>query len=135
MTVALIVFVLIAAFSDVKTKRIPNWITIPGFAFGLILQCWYGGWHGGIASITGAMVGFGIFIVLYLFAHMGAGDVKLFSAVGAFVGPQTLIIIFVLTALLGGVAALALAAARGRLRQTIERTATLVSGARIEADV
>lgn len=57
---------------------------------------------------------------------MGAGDVKLFSAVGAFAGPQALILVFIFTGLLGGIAALVLAASRRRLRQTLERTGALL---------
>ena len=64
---------------------------------------------------------------------MGAGDVKLFSAVGALTGPQSLIIVFVFTGLLGGIAAIALSIARGRLRETLERTGSLMLGVRTAA--
>jgi len=57
---------------------------------------------------------------------MGAGDVKLFSAVGALTGPQALILVFVFTGLLGGIAAAALAAFHGRLRETLKKTGELL---------
>jgi prepilin peptidase CpaA len=53
---------------------------------------------------------------------MGAGDVKLFGAVGAFAGPQALVPVFIFTGLLGGIAGIGLALYRGRLQQTIEST-------------
>ena len=70
----------------------------------------------------------GSFLVLYIAAGMGAGDVKLFTAVGAFMGPQRLLVVFVLTAILGGMAGLALAASRGRLRSTLAQTGALLLG-------
>ena len=124
--VALIVLVTAAAWSDLRSRRIPNWITAPGAILGFGLQVWYFGFHGALASLGGAGLGLGIFIVLYMAAGMGAGDVKLFSAVGALVGPQALIPMFVFTALLGGIAAVAMAAWRGRLRKTLQKTAELL---------
>src|SRR5439155_22903660 len=84
----------------------------------------------GLSSLAGAALGFGIFIVLYIAGGMGAGDVKLFSAVGALVGPQQVIMVFIFTGLIGGIAALALAVARGRLRETLAKASGLAVGIR-----
>src|SRR5438876_7924553 len=124
--IALVALVTAAAWSDFRTRRIPNWITMPGAALGFVLQTWYGGIHGALASLTGAGLGLGVFIALYIAGGMGAGDVKLFSAVGALTGPQALILVFVFTGLLGGIAAAALAAFRGRLRETLKKTGELL---------
>ena len=120
--IVLVGMVIAAAWSDLRTRRIPNWIPVSGAVVGFALQAYYGGLGGGLASLAGAGMGLGIFIALYMAGGMGAGDVKLFSAVGALVGPQTLILVFVFTGLLGGIAAVALAASRGRLRETLEKT-------------
>src|SRR5213595_408614 len=128
MQLSLIVIVGTAAWCDVRTRHIPNWLTAPAAVLGLVTQSWVNGWRGALTSISGAALAFGIFILLYLFAGMGAGDVKLFAAVGAFVGPQTVPVLFVLTALLGGVAGIVLAASRGRLQQTL-------TGESLNADV
>src|SRR6266566_2834744 len=111
--IALVAVVTAAAWSDFRTRRIPNWITVPGAALGFAMQAFYGGLHGALASLTGAGLGLGVFIALYIAGGMGAGDVKLFSAVGALTGPQALILVFVFTGLLGGIAAAALAASAG----------------------
>ena len=124
--ISLIALVTAAAWSDLRTTRIPNWITVPGALLGFALQAWYGGLHGVLASLAGAGLGLGIFIALYIAGGMGAGDVKLFSAVGALVGPQALIVVFVFTGLLGGITAAGLAASRGRLRETLVRTGGLL---------
>ena len=103
--ITLIALLLIAAWSDIHTRRIPNSITVPGAAAGLVLNSFYGGFHGTVQSLAGAALGLTIFLALYSTGGMGAGDVKLFGAVGAFTGPQTLVLVFVFTGLLGGVAA------------------------------
>lgn len=123
---ALAAVVIAAAASDLKTGRIPNWITVPGAALGLALHAYHGGIQGAILSLAGAALGLGIFLVLYLAGGMGAGDAKLFGAVGAIVGPQALVWVFIFTGLLGGIAAVALATARGRLRQTLAQTGHLM---------
>ena len=131
--IVLVILVAVAAFSDLRTRRIPNWLTVPGAALGIVLHVWSGGIWGGALSLAGAALGLSIFIALYMLCGMGAGDVKLFGAVGAFTGPQSLIIVFVFTGLVGGVAAIALAVSRGRLRETLERTGSLMLGGRAAA--
>lgn len=123
---ALTILVIAAAGTDLRIRRIPNWITVPGAAVGFALQAYSGGLRGALSSLAGAGLGLAIFITLYVAGGMGAGDVKLFGAVGALTGPEPLVLIFVLTGLLGGIAAAVLAASRGRLRATLERTGELL---------
>src|SRR5437868_2208960 len=105
--IALVVVVFVAGWCDLRTRHIPNWITAPGAAIGLVLQIGFGGFRGLAESLAGLVIGLAIFMVLHLVGRMGAGDVKLFSAVGALTGPRILATVFIFTALLGGVAALA----------------------------
>src|SRR5437667_8450688 len=123
--IVVIALVLIAAWSDIRTRRIPNSITVSGAVAGLVLNSFYGDIHGTVQSLAGAALGVTIFLALYSTGGMGAGDVKLFGAVGAFVGPQALVLVFVFTGLLGGIAGVGLALYRGRLRQTLDRTREL----------
>ena len=123
--ITLILLVSAAAWSDLRTRHIPNWITVSGGAAGVALHIMYGGISGTMQSLAGAVLGLAIFLGLYAAGGMGAGDVKLFGAVGAFAGPHGLILIFVLTGLLGGIAGIGLALYRGRLQQTLERTREL----------
>ncbi len=126
--IVLIILVIAAAFSDLRTRRIPNWLTAPGAALGIALQIWYGGVEGAVLSLSGAALGFIAFMFLYIAGGMGAGDVKLFAAVGAFAGPRMLVVIFICTGLLGGIAAIVISLSRGRLEQTLERTRELLAG-------
>jgi len=128
MMMGLIVLVSLAAWSDLRTRRIPNSITVTGAAAGLLSHAFYHGVSGAVQSLAGAGLGLAIFLVFYVAGGMGAGDVKLFGAVGAFAGPQAVVVVFVFTALLGGVAALALALWHGRVRQTLVRMGEMLIG-------
>jgi len=125
MEIVLIAMVAAAAWTDLRARRIPNWIPVSGALIGVVF--------GGLSSLAGAALGFGIFFVLYIAGGMGAGDVKLFSAVGALVGPQPLIVVFILTGLIGGIAALAVSVSRGRLRETLGKASALAVGIRTVA--
>jgi len=125
MEIVLIAMVAAAAWTDLRTRRIPNWIPVSGALIGVIF--------GGLPSLAAAALGFGIFIILYIAGGMGAGDVKLFSAVGALVGPQALLVVFIFTGLIGGIAAIALSVSRGQLRETLAKASVLAVGVRTVA--
>jgi prepilin peptidase CpaA len=125
---ALIALVSGAAWSDFRTRHIPNWITVSGALTGLALQTLSAGLHGTLTSVAGTVLGVGVFLGLFIAGGLGAGDVKLFGAVGALVGPGALVFVFVFTGLLGGVAAILLAVYRGRLRETLDSTSRLLRG-------
>jgi prepilin peptidase CpaA len=103
---AVAAFTLTAAVWDFRTKRIPNWLTVPSFLAALVYHgvvgAMQGGWSGFgsalLTAIAGFGVGFGILLVLWLIGGGGAGDVKLMGALGAWMGPwNTLIVFFVST--------------------------------------
>jgi prepilin peptidase CpaA len=71
-----------------------------------------------------------IYFPLYLLRGMGAGDVKLMAAVGAIAGPLNWLGIMVLTALFGGVAAIVLVTAKGRVHKTFENIRMILLSAR-----
>jgi prepilin peptidase CpaA len=118
--VLLIVVVLVAAFFDIRQHRIPNWLTLPGTLLGIALNGFLFETSGLWYSFKGMGLAFAVYFILYLLRGMGAGDVKLMAAVGAAAGPTNWLGILFLTALIGGVAALALAASKGRMRKTFQ---------------
>jgi prepilin peptidase CpaA len=123
----LIALVITAAIWDLRLRRIPNWLSLSGILAGIALNSFLFGFTGLKASLSGMAAGFGIYFVLYLFRAMGAGDVKLMAAVGAFVGPGNWIVIFLITALLGGLIALSVLVWRKRMRKTLENVLFIVS--------
>ena len=124
----LILVVAAAAYTDLRARRIPNVIPALGASLGLALHAWERGAAGAWTSLEGAMVGLGLFVVFYVAGGMGAGDVKLFAAVGALVGPQPLVLVFVFTGLLGGIAALAVVMWRKNWRATLPYGAVIAAG-------
>jgi prepilin peptidase CpaA len=102
-------FVLILALIyDIRFGRIPNWLTLPAMVVGLAYHFYFAGAHGLLLSACGLLVGFGIFVGLYLLGGMGAGDVKLMAAIGALLGPKDVFYAAVLTAIAGGIYAMVL---------------------------
>jgi prepilin peptidase CpaA len=73
-------------YTDVRYRRIPNACVLAALAGGLLLNTAFGGLSGLLASLAGFALGLAIMFVLHLFGTMGAGDVKLFAAVGAVIG-------------------------------------------------
>ncbi len=84
----------------------------------------------GLAGLKYAGLGFGlavlIYMPLYALRGMGAGDVKLAAALGAFVGWQNWLLLFVFAAVIGGVLALILMLTHGRFRKTLLNTAYIL---------
>jgi prepilin peptidase CpaA len=122
------VVILVAAVYDVLYRRIPNWLTIGGVLAGIGLNTFiYQGWPGLRLSLVGLAVGFASYFALYSLRAMGAGDVKLMAAIGALVGARDWFGIFLITAIVGGVAGLAMVAARGRLKKTLWNMSFILS--------
>ncbi|MBP0593731.1 prepilin peptidase [Paraburkholderia sp. LEh10] len=106
-----------AAGMDLHTRRIPNVLVLIGLALALAVQ-W--GLHGAVDGsgrwILGLLTGGGLFLPFYLLRGMGAGDVKLMAAVGAFVEPEMAMQIAFMTWVIGGIWALAVVVFRGAVK-------------------
>jgi prepilin peptidase CpaA len=96
----------LAVHSDLRRHRIPNVLTLLGLIAGLGLQAVTGGVQGLLSGLLGVAVGLGSFAPLYLCRAMGAGDLKLLAAVGAFLGPQGAFLAALFTLLAGGLGAI-----------------------------
>lgn len=123
----------VGALLDIRTRRIPNWLTASALGLGVLVNAWQAGVTGGLTALTGAALGFAILLPFYLMHTMGAGDVKLLAGVGALVGPQVLVSVVVYGALVGGLIAAVMLANRGRLmlalnEMLVERTLPSRSG-------
>ncbi|WP_018609017.1 A24 family peptidase [Uliginosibacterium gangwonense] len=113
----------LAVWSDILTRKIPNWLVVCGLISGCACNIFITSGRGlfmedsgGIGfghAVLGVLVGGAIPLILYAMRVMGAGDVKLLAAVGAFLGPWQVIGAVLLTFLSGGVLALLVASASG----------------------
>jgi prepilin peptidase CpaA len=117
----------IGSVYDIRASRIPNALTGPSIAIGLLLHLAVGGWSQlAYASLAG-LIGGGLFLLFFLVGGMGAGDVKLMTAVGCLVGLGSLSRVLIGTVVIGAVLAIGLALSRGRLRQTITNVGALAA--------
>src|ERR1700683_1247040 len=103
-----IAFTLSAGWLDNATRRIPNWLTVPGVLAGIAAHCIADGWHGFLTSIEGAGLGLAILFPLVVLKALGAGDWKLMGAIGAMVGPAMLVLVLFASILVAGVMAVVL---------------------------
>jgi prepilin peptidase CpaA len=114
---ALLLLVSIAAINDLATRRIPNRLLLAGLACALVLRLLSAAPLAALlAALGGLALGLVLFLPFYLLRGMAAGDVKLMAVVGAFAGPNDVLSIAVLTWCAGGVMALLVVLARGRLK-------------------
>ena len=118
---------IVGSVFDVKSRRIPNAVTGPAILLGLLMHLVIGGWSQLFNSLAAGIICGMIFLVFYLAGGMGAGDVKLILAVGCIAGLSHIAYLLVLTAISGGVMAVCLALARGRMKQTVMNVLALVS--------
>lgn len=102
----LFILLAIAFYTDVRYKKLPNWLTAGAMLLGVVYHLIAGGVDGLIFAFLGLLVGGGIFLVLYIFKVIGAGDVKLFAAIGAIVGVNVVLYIMMYSVVFAGIFAI-----------------------------
>ena len=98
--------VLSITYMDVRYRRIPNKQVLTILLCGLALNAFFGAWSGFLASLLGMVIAFALMLMLHVLGTMGAGDVKLFAAIGAVLGSSLVLQTFVIVALTGGLLAI-----------------------------
>ena len=110
---------LVATVWDLRTRRIPNALTFGAALSAFAVHGYLGGWTGAGVSISGWLVGVAFFLPLFVLGGMGAGDVKLLGAIGAWLGPAATVWVALFSAIAGGVMGLVVAVYSGYLTQAI----------------
>ena len=112
-----------AAAEDLRSRRIPNWLTFSLALSGIATSFTAGAIVGPQLSFAGFAVGFALPLVLFLLGALGGGDVKLLAGVGAWFGPGVVFGVFLLAAVLGAVMVIAQALAQRRTKVLLRNTA------------
>lgn len=107
------------AYMDIKYRRIPNKLVLAILLAGLSVNTIFGGSRGLLLSLGGFALSFAIMFFLHVFGTMGAGDVKLFGAIGAVNGLSLVIPTLLVVALTGGILAICMMVYSGRVRSTM----------------
>ena len=110
---------LTAGVTDWRSRRIPNWLTVPGAAAGLILNTYFFKWPGAKSSLEGLGLAMLVLFPFVMLRAFGYGDWKLVGASGAILGVDAMFVVFFVAALVNAVIALGMVISQGRLRQTL----------------
>jgi prepilin peptidase CpaA len=110
-----------ASWIDLKQHRIPNFLTLSALIAGVSLQLILQGWSGIMYSLGGMAIGFLIFIPFYIKGGMGAGDVKLMAAAGAFLGFEDTLLAVGLTLFAGSIMGVFLLVILGGIKSAMHR--------------
>ncbi|HEV2616968.1 MAG TPA: prepilin peptidase [Candidatus Acidoferrales bacterium] len=133
MWISTLALALVAGWTDWRSRKIPNWLTVTGFFAGftmnIVLWGWHNtNWHGGKASLEGAGLALVLFLPFVLLRGLGAGDWKLMGAVGAFAGPVLLLFIIVGSVFVAGIMAMVEVLRQRRIKETARNLVILVQG-------
>jgi prepilin peptidase CpaA len=121
MEYVLLFFIAISFYLDAKTSRIPNWLTCSGLCIGIVSHIYLEGQKGLVYSLVGMVVGFICMIILYLMGAIGAGDVKLFTAIGSMSGAYVVVSLMSYSIVFAGLIGIFILMYRGLIRQTFHR--------------
>ncbi len=116
---------LLAGWLDWRSRRIPNWLTVPALGGGLLANTVAWGWLGSKAALEGAGLGLALLLPFVLLRGLGAGDWKLMGALGAWVGPSRLVVVLLGTVLIAGTMAIFQMIRYGRVRETLKHMVVL----------
>jgi prepilin peptidase CpaA len=118
---------LIAGWTDWRSRRIPNWLTVPGLLIGVTANVIANGFAGLKTSLLGAGLGLLLLLPFVFLRSLGAGDWKLAGALGAFVGWEVLLNLLMGSVLIAGIMALGLIIYKRRFKQTMRNIAGMLA--------
>ncbi|HVO79603.1 MAG TPA: A24 family peptidase [Terriglobales bacterium] len=121
------VLAITAGWTDWRSRRIPNWLTVSGLILGLAVRAVAFGWAGAKDALLGAGLGLLLLLPFVMMRALGAGDWKLAGAFGAFLGPGPLITVLFGTILVNGLMAAVMVVRKGRVRETLRNLALMVA--------
>jgi prepilin peptidase CpaA len=117
---------IVACITDVRSRKIPNLLTFGAALCGILFHSALSGWPGLVTAAGGWAIGVALFLPFFLLRGMGAGDVKLLAALGAWLGPMQTIWLALFTSIAGGVMALIVALSTGYLRTTFRNIGSML---------
>lgn len=126
--IVLIPLAIIIIYYDVKYRRIPNAYVLAALISGVTINTTFGGLGGALSSLGGCALAFFLIFTLHVFGAMGAGDVKLFSAIGAVTGVHLVMPTFFLVLLTGGLLAMVSVIRAGAVKATMYRVLQIFIG-------
>jgi prepilin peptidase CpaA len=124
----LVPLAIVITYYDVRYRRIPNAFVLATLAAGIAMNAIFAGFPGVVASVAGCALAFVLMFMLHVFGAMGAGDVKLFAAIGAVTGAALVLPTFIVVILTGGLLAFVSVIRAGILMTTMHRVLQILVG-------
>lgn len=121
-------FVAWAGWLDWRSRRIPNWLTVPALFLGVGVNAVGSGWLGFRAALAGAALMLLLLLPLVWLRALGAGDWKLMGALGGFLGPRGALVVLFWSLMIGGVMAVAQVIRHGKVKATLANLGALLQG-------
>ncbi len=118
----------VISYYDVRYRRIPNSFVLATLVSGLAINVAFGGWSGAVASLEGCGLAFILMFVLHIFGAMGAGDVKLFAAIGSVTGAHLVLPMFFIVMMVGLILAVYSMIRANAVRATMIRVMQIFAG-------
>lgn len=118
---------LTAGWTDWRSRRIPNWITVPGLFLGILVNSLLSGLQGFKLSLLGAGLGLLLLLPFVFVRSLGAGDWKLAGALGAIVGPAVLTDLLMGSVFVAGIMALGLVIYKRRFMETLRNIGRILA--------
>lgn len=116
------------SITDLRSRRIPNLLTLPAMLLGLVLGFVGGGLTGLLSAATGLLLCGGVLFIVALAGGMGGGDVKMMAATGALIGMPDGLWALLYAALFGGLLAVGAALVRGDLWRALRNIGSWTAG-------
>jgi prepilin peptidase CpaA len=120
-----------ACITDLRTRRIPNVLTVSAVIAALLFHLITGGWSAAGWSVAGCLLGAALFFPMFALRGMGAGDVKLLAAIGAWLGPGQVAMVAIMTSIAGGVIGVLVALGHGYLKTAVSNIWLLLMSWRV----
>src|SRR5262245_7715512 len=117
-----VLFVGLSIWWDVRSRRIPNGLSVVGMMAGVALNTTYHGIPGLVTSLVGLVAMLAALLLPFALGGIGGGDVKMMGAVGAILGTRLALAGLLVGLILGGLIMVAHLARVGRLREKLAAT-------------
>jgi prepilin peptidase CpaA len=134
--IVLFIFVVACVIIDIRTTKIPNALTFPVAALGVIFSYFLHGWDGAGQAVMGWALAAVITVILgnlpignYSGGGIGMGDAKMLAAIGAFIGPKSILIVYLYFCLCFGAMSIIFMMRTLPWKQVISATRAIAFGA------
>lgn len=119
MLIPLFLFLILAVGFDLLFRKIPNNLILCGILCGFLGSLYKLEGLDFNLALLGMLIGFGLFVLPYSKALLGAGDVKLMAMIGVFLGPSLTLMAALYTLIAGGLVAIFYALYEGSMKHSL----------------